>query len=161
MASAKKAGGGEALPSLNSVLSTLATHRSKLDEYDKQLSEVVKTLEDKLRARISTRVFTVMQTGGEFPHELWQERLTFGKWDGRWQLLIESGDIDDPESWKTQPLISAAREMRVRVFTDGFMEKLIREAGQQLEAQIAERVNAMKIASNLIDALAVDDDIPF
>lgn len=162
MASVKKAVGGEALPSLATVLSKIAKRRGDLDTLDTKLTESVTTLEEKLRNHISTRVSTVIQEGDPFDD---QERLIFGKWDGRWQFLIETGGFDSPENWKTQPLVNASREMRVRVFTGGFMEKLVREAEQQLEAQIAEREKAMKVASNLIEALGPeggpDDDIPF
>jgi hypothetical protein len=84
----------------------------------------------------------------------WGEVLAFGKWDGKWQLLIESGIIGDPEEeWKTQPLVTASRDQRVRVLTGGFLEKLVREAAVQLDAQISERKDAIKIADNLVEVL--------
>ncbi len=154
----EKSGEGEAVPSINEALAELGPRQLTLGKLDVRITEVVKTLEEKLRARLSTRVAT-----GMFLDENTErvEVLAFGKHDGRWQFLIETGDLDQPELWKKQPLVSASRETRVRVFTEGFMEKLVRGAAKQLDEQIAERHSALKIADHLIDALGADDDTPF
>jgi hypothetical protein len=44
-------------------------------------------------------------------------------------------------------------DKRVRVLTGGFLEKLVRDAARQLDAQISERKNAIKIADSLIEVL--------
>jgi len=160
----KKLGGGEAtaLPPLHEVVSELAPRKGALSKLDLKLVESLKTLEEKLREHLSTRVSVNVDSRFEEGME-WVEMLTFGKWDGRWQLLLESGDPGDPENWKTQPLVSASREKRVEVLTSGAIEKVVREAVTQLDAQIAEREHAMKVANDLITALTPggDDDLPF
>jgi hypothetical protein len=149
---AKKTGEGGAVPSLNEVVSDLAPRRVALNNLDLKIVDALKRLEEKLRAHISTRVSISMEVTLEQGIE-WGEMLTFGKWDGKWQLLIEAGVIGDPEDWKTQPLVTASRDKRVRVFTEGCMEKLVREAAAQLDVQIAERKEAIKIADNLVEVL--------
>jgi hypothetical protein len=165
MASVKKAGGGEAAPPLQEVVAELAPRRQTLSALDNKLSELLRTIEEKFRDHVSTRVSTcinsVMQ---EEIGSSWVEMLTFGKWDNKWQLLLESGDDDDPENWKVQLLSSAPREKRVQVLTEGHMEKLIREASKQLDAQIADREKAVQIADALVVVLnpqGADDDLPF
>lgn len=165
MAPVRKAGGGEATPSLTKVVSELKPRRLALSTLDTQLADTLRVVEEKLREHVSTRVSTCIELEVQDGQgTTWSEVLAFGKWDNKWQLLLESGLDEDPEGWKTQPLVTAAREKRVKVFTDGHMEKLIREAAKQLDAQIAEREAALKIASNLIEALDGEerlDDIPF
>jgi hypothetical protein len=153
-------GEGEATPSLNEALADLGPRQLALSKLDTRIVDAVKKLEEKLRARLSTRVVTSISLDEATEHV---EVLAFGKHDGKWQLLIESGDLGDPAFWKKQPLVSASREMRVRVFTEGLMEKLVRDAAKQIDEQIEERHNAIKIADQLIDALGeeADDDIPF
>ena len=152
------------MPSLHKVVADLAPRRQTLSALDNKLSELVRTFEEKLREHVSTRVSTCIDSGmREEIGSSWIEMLTFGKWDNKWQFLLETGDDDDPENWKIQPLGSAPREKRVQVFTEGHMEKLIREASKQLDAQIAEREKAVKIADALIgvlDPLGADDDLP-
>jgi Rad3-related DNA helicase len=156
----EKPGEGEATPSLNEALAELGPRQLALGKLDVKIVDAVKKLEEKLRARLSTRVVTSISLD-ETTQRV--EVLAFGKLDGRWQLLIETGELDEPEFWKKQPLVSASREMRVRVFTGGFMEQLVRDAAKQLDEQIADRHEALKIADNLIDALGeeADDGIPF
>lgn len=149
---AKKTGEGGAPPSLNEVVSDLAPRRVALNNLDLKIVDALKRLEEKLRAHISTRVSITMEATFEEGIE-WGEVLTFGKWDGKWQLLIETGVIGDPEDWKTQPVVTASREKRVRVLTEGFLEKLVREAAVQLDVQISERKKAIKIADNLVEVL--------
>lgn len=147
------------MPSLTEALAELGPRQRALGKLDTKLTEAVKTLEEKLRARLSTRVATDI-----FYDEATEqvELLVFGKHDGKWQLQIESGDIDQPELWKKQPLVSASRETRVRMFTGGFVEKLVRDAATQLDEQITKRQNALTMADALITALTgPDDDIPF
>lgn len=159
----KKLGGGEAvsLPPLQQVVSELAPRKVTLGKLDLTLIDSLKTLEEKLRDHLSTRVTVNVDGAVDMEGGQWAEMLTFGKWDGRWQFLLEFGDPGDPEDWKTQPLVTASREKRVHVFTGGFVEKLVRAAVVQLDTQIAERENAVKIARSLIAALEVDNDRPF
>lgn len=152
MVSVKKNGEGVPLPSLKQVVSALAPRRKTLNNLDLQLVEALKRVEDRLRAHISTRVSTELETRFEEGAE-WCEELTFGKLDGKWQLLIESGLVGDPEIWKAQPLVTSSRERRVQVLNGGFLEKLVHEAVAQLDAQIAEREAAIKMANNLADVL--------
>jgi hypothetical protein len=163
MATVKKAAGGEAVPPLEVVLSDIAKRNLTLGKLDLKIVSAVKTLEEKLRGHLSTRVSTTIDASVEQGVE-WCEVLTYGKLDGKWQFLIESGHTDDPDGWKTQPLASAAREKRIEVFTGGFLEKLVRGAAAHLEAQISEREKAIEIANSLIAAFAehgVGDDHPF
>jgi len=154
----KKLVDGEALslPPLQVIVSELAPRRIALAKLDIRLLDSLKTLEEKLREHLSTRVSVLIDA-----EEDWVESLTFGKWDSKWQFLLENGAAGEPDSWKTQPLVTASREKRVSVFTDGFIEKLVRAAVEQLDAQIAERENAITIAGSLIGALEADDDLPF
>lgn len=154
----KKRGDGEAVPPLQEVVSELTPRRVALGRLDITLLDSLKAIEEKLRTHLSTRVSVTIDSQLEEGME-WAEVLTFGKWDGKWQFLLEYGETSDPEGWKTQPLVTASREKRVSVFTGGFIERLVRAAVAQLDAQIAEREAAIKIASNLIAALEVHDEI--
>ncbi len=156
----RKQGGGGASPSLKDAVAELAPRKNTLGELDLKLLESLKTVEHKLREHLPTRVSVTIESNSDVGVE-WAEVLTFGKWDGKWQFLLENGETNDPEGWKTQPLVTASREKRVTAFTGGHIEKLVRAAVSQLDAQITERENALAIASSVIDALEVDDDHPF
>lgn len=157
----KKRGDGEAvpLPPLQEVVSELTPRKLALGKLDLKLLDSLKAIEEKLREHLSTRVSVTIDSNIEEGME-WAEILTFGKWDGKWQFLLEYGETGDPDNWKTQSLVTASREKRVSVFTGGFIENLVRAAVAQLDEQIAERENAITIASNLIGALEVHDESP-
>jgi hypothetical protein len=140
---------------LKKIVGGLAPRTAQISELDNTISTATKRLEEGLRAHISTRVSTTLQASDD---GMWIEQLTFGKFDGRWQLLIESGEIDDENDWKTTPLVSAPRETRLNAFNNGHVEKLIRNALAQLDAQIKERVAAVEIAGRLIAVLEPEPD---
>lgn len=153
-------------PPLVKIVNELSKRRVRIDALDTAISDLIKTIEETLRAHVSTRVYTPIgggpstDTPGD-PDELYVEQLVFGKHDGRWQLLIEAGRLDDDRGWRTTPLLSAPREVRVSVFSGGHAEKLVRGALAQLDEQIKEREYAHALAQSLASALGgPDDDIP-
>lgn len=146
---------GDALPALSQVLTDLAKRSAALDAIDTQISQLITRVEDGLREHFSIRISHPIHRdfGGED-----YEDLVFGKWDGKWQLLIESGDIGSPDDPAVTPLMSSAREMRAKVFVEGHVEAMIRGAVAQLDEQLAQRRAALETASALAEAL---DGIPF
>lgn len=150
-------------PSLVKVVTELSQRRARIDALDTAISDLIKKIEEMLRAHVSTRVYTIIGGGPTTDHpgdpdELYVEQLVFGKHDGRWQLLVESGRMDEDVGWKTTPLLSAPREVRASVFSRGHAEKLVRGALAQLDEQIKEREHAYALASDLANALTGPDN---
>jgi len=133
---------------LAEVLVDVAKRHTHLDLLDTQVTAVIPRVEDVLRKHISVRVSTVMNQD-----DTWLQELVFGKWDGKWQLLVESGTVDDPEGFKTVPLVTCPRETRTAVFTGGFVDTLVRGVLGQLDARIREREHALANAHDLIAQL--------
>lgn len=77
--------------------------------------------------------------------------LVFGKHDGKWQLLIELSLPDDTSD--ITPLLSCSRETRLRVFSEGHLEALVRGAVSQLDKQLIAREAAVEKARKLVTAL--------
>lgn len=143
---------GEALPELSNILVELGKRSAALDSIDTEISQLISRVEEGLRVHFSVRIsHTIAVHDGEYI-----EQLVFGKMDGKWQLLIESGDLGDDLS--ETPLISSPRETRARVFREGHVEAMIRGAVAQLDAQLTERRAALAAGNALAEAL---DGIPF
>lgn len=143
----------EALPAIENVLESLQDRRKRLDEADTRISTLIQNIEAELQTHLNIRVSTDItdyDTNG-FPTV-----LVFGKQDGKWQLIIEA-EFPDGTSDKT-PLLSCSRETRVRVFTDGHVEALIRGAVGQLDKLLAVRDKAIGKATDLVHALG---GVPF
>jgi hypothetical protein len=149
---------GEALAAAPSeierVLSDLARRQKTLDALDDRLSNLLKRIEVAMRNYFSIRISVPigaysMEEIGEDAYDA----LTFGKHDGKWQLLIESGVTGDPDSAEFTPLLSAPRDRRVAVFNGGHLENLIRDAARQIDEQISEREKAIIVGSTLVRAL--------
>jgi hypothetical protein len=150
---------GEALPSIKVVLDDLGRRQLQLDALDTQISNLIKRIEDALRKHISVRVCTDLHDYSVDPNPIAFTLLAFGKLDGKWQLTIETGLLNDHDTSVTvKPLLSAPREMRMRVFNDGHVEAMVRGATAQLEQQIAQRRKAIETGCALAEAL---DGIPF
>ena len=148
MATSNKKGG--ALPALPEILEALSERQRKLDAADNRLSDLIKETETSLEGRLSVRVSADITNESDSGYET---MLVFGKHDGSWHLLIETenpgGSFPD-----VKPLLSCSREMRVRVFAEGGIEKLIRSAGEQLDKLLAVREVALGKASSLVAELA-------
>lgn len=144
MASQKK---GEALPALVDVLETLTERRKRLDEADTRISNLIKEAEVELQTHFNVRVWTDITDRHNGSAET---ALVFGKHDGKWQLLVESSYGNDES---ITPLLSCTRELRVRVFSEGHLEDLIRGAAAQLDKQLAVRESAIEKATELVRAL--------
>ena len=139
---------GEAAPALSDILAEIGKKAAELDKLDTSISQIIARVETGLREHFSTRITHA------FPFDSDGRVLTFGKWEGKWQLLIEAGNADAPQS----PLSSCTREVRCEVFTDGHVESLIRGAVAQLEAQLKQRHAAIATGTALAEAL---DGLPF
>ena len=141
--------GAQPDPDLSIVLALLAERRAELDALDDDITGLIRRVETAMRRHFSVRIsitFSHDDVTGEI------EALVFGKWDGKWQLLIMEGEPDDPETWKYTPLVSAGREVRAEVFR-GLLDDMIRGAVEQLDGQIRERREALASGVQLARAL--------
>lgn len=165
----------ESPPPLDLVLKGLAERRVALDKLDDKLSALIRRIESVLRKQVSTRISRTLEHDGSSNSV---ELLTFGKYDGKFILMIESGYVapdGEIEIRDCTPLLSTSREMRTRVFADGHVEQLIRNAHGQFMQQIAMREKALSAAEQIANALgsfnaledsttsdsSPDDGIPF
>lgn len=170
----------ESPPPLDIVLKALVERRTVLDKLDDKLSALIQRIESVLRMQVSTRITRVISED-----ERRIECLTFGKHDGRFMLLLESGfqERDGEISIDNcTPLLSTSRETRTLVFAEGHVEQLIRSAHEQFSEQIVMREKALVAAEQIANALgpfsvsviedstpststpsdpSSDDDIPF
>lgn len=164
----------ESSPQLDIVLKNLAERRTALDKLDDKLSALIRRIESVLRTQVSTRITRLIDR--HEPDGL--EFLTFGKYDGKFMLLIESGTPRRNGEIRVDnatPLLNTSREMRTFVFAEGHVEQLIRSAHEQVSQQIAMREKALAAAQQLANALgsfsvvedsttsdqSSDDDLPF
>lgn len=141
----------ESPPPLDIVLKNLVERRTELDKLDDKLSALIRRIESVLQKQVSTRITRVI---GEDEERI--ECLTFGKHEGRFMLLIESGFVDrDGEIAinNCTPLLSTSRETRTFVFAEGHVEQLIRSAHEQFSQQIVMRVKALAAAEQIANAL--------
>lgn len=146
----------EALPPLDAVLAELEDRRKKIDEADTQLSSLIAQAEKALQNLFSIRVSTSIDDPREASDV--EHFLVFGKHDAKWQLLIESCNLNMFEGDDVKPLLSCSREIRLKIFTEGHLETLIRGAVAQLDKQLAVREDALKKARSLILDLG---EVPF
>lgn len=163
MPTIRKGGGIPAPPqpsaatrSLAQVLNEVAERNRTLDELDSRLSASIARIEAMLSTHFSVRLALAIS---ESEHgELTGNSLVWGKHDGKWQLIIET----DRGNWDptTTPLLSASREWRSRVFSEGHLEALIRNAVSYLDTQISARHAALANADAVVEALD-GMDIPF
>ena len=155
----------ESPPPLDIVLKALVERRTVLDKLDDKLSALIQRIESVLRMQVSTRITRVI--GEEDEGQI--ECLTFGKQDGRFMLLIESGFKDHNGEISINnctPLLSTSRETRTFVFAEGHVEQLIRSAHEQFSEQIVMREKALVAAEQIANALGpfsvsvIEDSIP-
>jgi len=144
-------------PPLDSVFADLAKQRAELDELDTRISSLIKRVEEGLRKHFSTRVGLDISNAhqadsGEYT------LLVYGKHEGKWQLLLEEGDLTAPEHGRVVALASAPRETRASVFAWGKIEELVRNAVGELDKQIKERKVALESGAAIARAL---DGAPF
>lgn len=163
-------------PPLEHVLKKLAARRTELDKLDDKLSALIRRIETVLRTHVATRISRPIGEDDDGRIEF----LSFGKDEGKFQLLVETGyqNRDNTiEIGNSTPLLSCSREKRTFVFADGHVEALIRSAHEQFEAQIAIRERALRVAEEIAAALepididsnpnpaegaeGADDDLPF
>ena len=143
---------GEASPKIGDVLANVAAHHRQLNKLDTELSAEIKRVETALRKHFSVRVWTDITCDADNEHG-YQSILAFGKSEGRWQLLVDSGPVHDADSWSSQSLLSCTRDMRARVFLEGHVERLVNEASAQIEKECTDRMLAVGIAHSLANAL--------
>lgn len=150
---------GEALPAIKDVLTEVQARHKELDALDTEVSKLIKRIEDGMRKHFSVRVWTII-TDDQEREQGWQVILAYGKAAGKWQLLAESGPVDDADRWDSTPLLSSPREMRARCLHNGHIEQLLRDAGKQLAAELVARRAAVEAGKMIADSLD-DDGIPF
>jgi hypothetical protein len=138
---------------LGGILQQIGERRQRLDALDVEISTTIRTVEEHLREHLNIRV-SVRLPGEEDDHPDWCELLTFGKHDGRWQLLLEAGPDGVEDQWSKTPLVSATRSKRADVFRAGHVRKLLAAAVKQLDSQIAEREIARQAQDALVAELA-------
>lgn len=139
-------------PTLDVVLKNLAERSVELDRLDDKLGALIRRIESVLRTQISTRISHEFDPD---PNDGEVELLTFGKHDGKFMLLLEHGvqDFGAVDIKTCTPLLSTSREMRTRVFTEGYVEQLIRSAHAQVSQQIMMREKALAAAEQIANAL--------
>ncbi|MDP2312607.1 MAG: hypothetical protein Q8P41_06850 [Pseudomonadota bacterium] len=77
--------------------------------------------------------------------------LTFGKFNHRWCLMLESGPDGDPDLWRTAPIGNASREVRAEAIDR--LEPLYRELLKTAAAETAALRTKVTKASSFLDKL--------
>jgi hypothetical protein len=123
---------------LREALAAAGRKSAQLADLDEQISVAIATIEERLRACVSTRI--------ETPIDARRSKLVFGKLDNKWQLIVEDRD-------RPLPLLKATRSARARVFAEGVVLRLITSAADQLDAQVRDRDLALFAAGEVIALL--------
>lgn len=118
-------------------MSALLQKMAQLNALDDKLIELIGEIENALAERINVRI--------EIDFDA-DNKLAFGKFDGRWCLLIKNarGEI---------PLRSAPRESRCCVVLENWPARLLADADRQLDEMITRREGALDIGRDLIKTL--------
>jgi hypothetical protein len=135
---------------LGDVLQQIGERRRLLDSLDAEITESIRLVEERMRQHLNVRVTVHLPS-----EEGWAENLTFGKAEGRWQLLLEAGPDMTEEGWSTKPLVNASRSMRADVFRGGHVRRLLLEAVEKLDSEIEDRRAARQAQEALADELGV------
>lgn len=124
---------------LKPLLMRVSESSKKMAEQDDKLRERIVKVEDQLRKHISVRIDTALEDGLNSP------RLMFCKYDSAWQLVVVR---DGHET----PLAKASRDVRVRVFTEKRIEKLLHDGLAQMDIMIQMRELALVEADKILEA---------
>ena len=124
---------------LKPILMRAGEVSKKLAEEDDRLRERIQKIEDQLRKHIQVRIDTALEDGLNSP------RLMFCKFDSAWQLVVLTDGNE-------VPLVRASREVRVRVFTEKRIEKLLHDGLKQMDVMIQMRELAIAEADKILEA---------
>jgi len=112
------------------------------------INPLIERAEKALRAlRLNVSASVDLET-----HEDWSSQLTFRKEDKEWRLLVDVGPDDDVEgvNWKSQPLITTSRELRLRALA--LLPALEKALVERVEKQMAEaRETVATAAAYVVD----------
>jgi len=137
------------VPSLEQTFTLIRERRGELDKLDSELSDIIRQVEETLRAlQPGVRIEMDYETANG---TRW---LIFQKHNSNWQIMWSNTE----EEHKHTPLLSASRGTRAEVFEvgpDGMMpiEALIHEAPRAMDEIIGERDALIQRARALSDAL--------
>ena len=129
---------GPELP-LEDVLVKLKSQGGIIDKLDDEISVVLRNVEEILIDVVSTRIAVELPENDEGGYREW---LAYGKHNGRWGLLLVKY-FEESESGSEDMLLNSPRERRVEMLSNGYLERLIRDANNQLDAQIELRKRAI------------------
>jgi len=118
----------------------LAASSAALGDLDTKLSAALSRVEAALRRLFGVRVTTAVDV---------HMQLAFGKLNGSWALLL----VDDRYEPDAVRLADSPRDIRARMFTEGYVEALIRGAVEQIDVMIEQRNVALARANLAIAAL--------
>ena len=121
-----------------STVETICTGQAMLDHLDSRVSEKITEIAGALRELVSIRIVVGVPPG--------EAQLIFGKLDGAWCFCYDDGHA-------TVPLLSAPRDVRAKMLTDGHIERLIDSVTAQIAVNLAQREGALKAADTVLAKL--------
>lgn len=147
MATPKEPGAAEAI---EQVLARLAARTPRLDTLDDEIGRLIARTERGLHAlNLGVRMRVATSRESEDGYEF----ILFDKINGVWRLAIVVGQDRYPNAWISKPLADCDRETRLRAWQDGWIERLLIAAAEQLDASIEEREAAIENGRSLVEAI--------
>jgi hypothetical protein len=139
------------------IAETLARGRQAAEDLDKVTNELTETLEGVERALSELR----LGVNASVELEPWERvaddpsapeygtLLGFQREGKLWRLVVLEGEVGDPDSWKSQPLINASRSRRLLAVK--VLPALIERLVAQAVAQRDEIVSATQATRAILD----------
>jgi hypothetical protein len=122
-----------------STVENICTGQAMLDHLDSRVSEKITEIAGALRDLVSIRIAVGVPPG--------EAQLIFGKLDGEWCFCYDDGYATPV------PLLSAPRDVRAKMLTDGHIERLIDNVTAQIAINLAQREGALKAADTVLAKL--------
>lgn len=111
--------------------------QDEIDALDTEISAEIQRVEDRLRRLYTVRI--EVQVTADYV-------LAWGKQSGLWRLLIHDRAYPDAVC----ALLNARRHVRAQALTDGWIQKLVDEAGSALTKECEGRRKALSLARDVI-----------
>lgn len=130
----------------NEQIERLAALSTKINDSTDELTGLLSEFEGAVN-RFAPGVYACVDLDVEedIDHGVW---LAFGKIEGRWGLLIESGRISDDEQRSTQPVCKSSRDLRIQAA--GKLPELLAEIAAATERKLSELADSIETAARVL-----------
>lgn len=112
--------------------------QDEIDALDTEISGEIRRIEDRLRQLYSVRIEVTASD---------DYLIAWGKQSGLWRLLVR--DRMDPKA-EFGALLNEPRHVRAQALTEGWIQKLVDEAGSVLTKECEGRRKALSLARDVI-----------